>query len=181
MRVNEFVARAVYALRQRVSPRDHVIVLGLHLLVPADHALTVLERLLEVAKVVVAHEVFVVVHEHFLPVDFVEFLSQPTQNVPGARAVGQGQNAVGLVERGLVAVANFEALAVPVNHVEFFLKPLYISVDVRNLNVRTSHYYTRGQANLVDAVGTLLNELVVAVKDIGEALVDVPWGQFGVH
>ena len=76
---------------------------------------------------------------------------------------------------------HFEALLVPVDHVQFLLKPLYVPIDIWNLEAWSSHYYTRGQNKPTLSLGRWLNETVVPVESISERLVYVSRQNLGVY
>jgi len=179
--VDELVARAVNALLSFEFAGEDVVLALLNLCVAAYDVLAVGEGALEVVEVVRAHELLVVVHEHLLLEDLHKAAAEAVKNVPGARAVGEGEHAVGLVERRLVAVADLEALLVPVGHVQLFGEPLDVSVDVGYLDVAAPHYEACGHAHLVVALRRLLDQLVRTIEDIGEGLVDVAGLQLGAE
>ena len=119
------------------------------------------------------HELFIVMNENFLLVYLQEFASQAAQNVPCASGVAQSKHIVWLIQGWLGAVADLEALGVPMDHVELLLKFFDVSVYVRNLNVSTADNDPCSEVESILRFRTLLYQLVLTIKSIQKRLVNV--------
>ena len=63
-------------------------------------------------------------------IDFHESLTQALHDLTRASVVREGEQTIGLVQRGLVTVAYFKTLLVPPNHSQTLLKFFYVTCDI---------------------------------------------------
>ena len=78
-------------------------------------------------------------------------------------------------------MTNFEPFLVPVDHIQFFGKPFYVSIDVWDLDGGPTDNYSGGQAETIRALWWLLDKTVVTIKSIGKTLIDVPRLNFWIN
>lgn len=76
---------------------------------------------------------------------------------------------------------NFEALLIPVDHVQLFGQSLYIPVDVRYFDFVASNDDTRGQNKRALAFCALLDQWILTIEEICKRLVDIPRLQFWIN
>lgn len=76
-------------------------------------------------------------------------------------------------------MTNFKPFLVPVDHIKFLGEPFHISVDIRDLNLTSTHNQTACQVQrwLI----SLLDELVISIECIHETLIDIPWQKLWVY
>jgi len=89
----------------------------LHVFVGLDDALAIVKALIKVSSdITIAHELLIMMHKHLLLINFHESLFKSMEDVSSTSGVTEVQYAIWLIKRCLIAMTNFEAFLVPVDH-----------------------------------------------------------------